>query len=234
MIGSLDALLAATVLFVGGHFILSGLALRRPLTNLLGDRGFRIVYALIALVAFAWMLAAYRAAPVEVVWSPPTVLAWVPLVVMPVALLLVVCGVTTPSTTMVGGEAHLNDPAAHDPTPGIMRITRHPFLWGTSLWAASHLLVNGDAAGIILMGGILVLSLGGMKHIDLRREASLGSAWGPVKLITSILPFAAVATGRTTIDWPGIGWWRPIMTLVIYAVLLLVHPWFIGVSALPA
>ncbi len=233
MIGSLDALLAATVLFVGGHFILSGLALRRPLVKLLGDQGFRIFYALVALVAFAWMLAAYRAAPVEVVWSPPAAFAWVPLIVMPVALLLVVCGLTTPSTTMVGGEAYLRDPATHDLTPGILRITRHPFLWGTSLWAASHLLTNGDAASMILMAGILVLSLGGMKHIDLRREASLGGAWGPVKLITSVLPFAAIATGRTTIDWPGIGWWRPAVALFLYAALLHLHPWLIGVSAMP-
>lgn len=233
MTGSLDALLAATVLFVGGHFILSGLVLRRPLTNLLGDQGFRIAYALVALVAFAWMLAAYRAAPAELVWSPPAAFTWVPLIVMPVALLLVVCGLTTPSTTMVGGEAQLSDPAVRDLTPGILRITRHPFLWGTSLWAVSHLLVNGDAASMVLMGGILVLSLGGMKHIDLRREASLGSAWGPVKLITSVLPFAALASGRTTMDWPGIGWWRPAIALLLYAALLHLHPWLFGVSAMP-
>lgn len=233
MIGSLDALLAATVLFVGGHFMLSGLVLRRPLTNLLGDQGFRIVYALVALVAFAWMLAAYRAAPALVIWSPPAGFTWVPLIAMPVALLLVVCGLTTASTTMVGGEAYLRDPATHDLTPGILRVTRHPFLWGTSIWAASHLLVKGDAAGIILMGAILALSLGGMKHIDLRREASLGSAWGPVKLITSVLPFVAIATGRTTMDWPGIGWWRPAVALLLYAALLHLHPWLIGVSAMP-
>jgi len=233
MIGSLDALLAATVLFVGGHFILSGLVLRRPLTNLLGDQGFRILYAVVALVAFAWMLAAYRAAPAELVWSPPAAFTWVPLIVMPVALLLVVCGLTTPSTTMVGGEAQLSDPSVRDLAPGILRVTRHPFLWGTSLWAVTHLLVNGDAASMVLMGGILVLSLGGMKHIDLRREASLGGAWGPVKLISSILPFAALATGRTTMDWPGIGWWRPAIALLIYAALLHLHPWLIGVSAMP-
>lgn len=31
---------------------------------------------------------------------------------------------------------------------------RHPMLWGTVLWAGSHLIVNGDLASIVLFGGI--------------------------------------------------------------------------------
>ena len=31
---------------------------------------------------------------------------------------------------------------------------RHPMLWGTVIWAGSHLLVNGDLASVILFGGI--------------------------------------------------------------------------------
>jgi uncharacterized membrane protein len=112
-------------------------------------------------------------------------------------------------------------------------VTRHPFLWGTALWAASHLAANGDTASMIVMGGILALSLGGMKHIDLRREATLGAAWGPVALTTSTLPFAALATGRTTMDWKGIGWWRPALALALYAALLYLHPWIAGVGAWP-
>jgi len=97
----------------------------------------------------------------------------------------------------------------------------------------SHFAVNGNAADVILMGGILGLSLGGMKHIDLRREATLGAAWGPVALTTSTLPFAALAAGRTTMDWQGIGWWRPALALGLYAALLHFHLWIAGVSALP-
>ena len=39
--------------------------------------------------------------------------------------------------------------------------------------------------------------------------------------------------GRTTMDWKGIGWWRPAAALVLYAVLLHLHPRLFGVSALP-
>jgi uncharacterized membrane protein len=234
MIGRLDALFLATVLFVAGHFLLSSRQPRRAMTELLGTQGFRIGYSVVALAAFVWMLRAYAAAPVLVVWHPPAAFSWVPILVMPLGLLLAVCGLTTPSVTLVGGEARLSDPGTHDVAPGMLRVTRHPFLWGTALWAASHLFANGEAADMILMVGILVLSLGGMRHIDLRRETDMGAAWGPMALTTSALPFAAIATSRTTMDWKGIGWWRPALAIALYAALLHLHPMIIGVSALPA
>ena len=133
-----------------------------------------------------------------------------------------------PNPTMVAGE-RLLDESTGPPARGIVTLTRHPFLWGTALWALSHLSVRGDLTSIVLMGGILVLSLGGMRHIDRRREAALGSAWGPIAMTTSVLPFAAIASGRARLDWAGIGWWRPLAGLALYAVLLYAHGWLIGV-----
>jgi uncharacterized membrane protein len=66
-----------------------------------------------------------------------------------------------------------------------------------------------------------------------RREAALGADWGPMKLTTSVLPFAAALAGRTEVDWRGIGWWRPALGLVVYAALLHLHGGLIGVSPLP-
>lgn len=36
------------------------------------------------------------------------------------------------------------------------RVTRHPQLSAVALWATAHLLVNGDAASIMLFGGLLL------------------------------------------------------------------------------
>ncbi len=233
MIGSLDALFAATAAFVCGHFLLSSSALRRPLVRRLGPNGFLPAYSLAVAAAFIWMVAAYRGAPFVAVWTPAPALAWLPVVVMPVAIFLALAGLTTPNPTLVGGERSAGIGGPKNPAPGIISITRHPFLWGTTLWALSHLAANGDAASMIVLGGILVLSLGGMAHIDERREAALGAAWGPVKLTTSLVPFAAIASGRVKLDWKGIGWWRPAAALFLYAVLLPAHAWIIGVPALP-
>ena len=62
----------------------------------------------------------------------------------------------------------------------------------------------------------------------------MGADWGPIKLTTSVIPFAAAASGRTKIDWPGIGWWRPVGALALYVLLLHAHAWLFGVDALPA
>ena len=225
---ALNSLLAATVLFVGGHFLLSSDTLRPRLMGLLGERGFRAAYSLAVFAALMWMVLTYRAAPQIPVWTPPPAFSWIPLLVMPIALVLAVCGMTTPNPTMVAGE-RLIDESTGPPVRGIVTVTRHPFLWGTTLWALSHLCVRGDLASIVLMCGILVLSLGGMRHIDRRREAALGNAWGPIAMTTGAIPFAAIASGRTKLDWAGIGWWRPLAGLALYAILLLTHGWLVGV-----
>ena len=233
LVGSLNALFLATVVFVGGHFLLSSLPVRKVIVNRIGDGGFRGLYTIVAGASFVWMLFAYGAAPYAEVWVPPPVLHWVPALLMPIVLFLAVAGVTTQGATAVGGEKVLAE-EVHDLSPGVLRITRHPFLWSAALWALCHLCVNGDAASVVLMGGILVLAIGGMLHIDQRREATMESAWGPFAMTTSLVPFAAILSGRTTFDWSGIGLWRVALALVLYAALLHFHSWIFGVSALPA
>ena len=231
MNAELNALFAATLVFVGGHFLLSGEPLRARLIDFLGETLFRAFYSLAMLAAFAAMLAAYGAAPWTPVWYPPAAFDLVPLVVMPVASILLVAGMTTPNPTMVGGEKVI-DGRPESIAVGILTITRHPFLWATTLWAASHLFVRGDAASIVLFVGILVLSLGGMAHIDKRREAALGSDWGPVAMTTSRLPFQAILQGRCKLDLAGIGWARALGGLALHAVLLPAHGWVLNVPLL--
>jgi uncharacterized membrane protein len=232
MNGTLNALFVATLAFVGGHFVLSSAPVRQPLVRMLGQTGFLPVYSLAVTAAFVWMLAAWRAAPLVPLWDPPPFFAWIPFVLMPVATFLAVAGLTTRNPTLVGAERTLAAGLPRSPAPGIISITRHPFLWGAALWAATHLAVRGDLANITLMGGILILSIGGMLHIDRRREEALGAAWGPVKLTTSVVPFAAILTGRTLLDWHGIGWWRLLAAAAVYALLLQSHAWM-GVNPLP-
>ncbi|MEO3428030.1 NnrU family protein [Pelagibius sp. CAU 1746] len=232
MLDATNSLVAATLAFVGGHFLLSARPIRPFLAQRLGVQGFRLSYSALMGAALFWMILSYRSAPFLAVWTPAPAFAWVPLLVMPLAAVLLVAGLTSPGPTMVGGERFL-DGAPGSPAVGILSITRHPFLWGTGLWALSHLLANGDFASMVMMGGIAVLSFGGMRHIDQRREAGLGAAWGPMKLTTSVLPFGAVLSRRTVVDWRGIGWWRPLLGLAVYAALLHLHRGFIGVSPLP-
>lgn len=230
--GPLYDLIAAAATFVLGHFLLSSIPVRTSLGRHLGTGGFRILYTAFAIGTFVWLLLSYASAPYLELWQPPLSMRWIPVLAMPFALLLVVGAYTTPNVTAVGGETQSAEEL--DPAPGIMRITRHPFLVGATVWAVSHLLASGDAASVVLFGAILVLSVGGMKHIDHRRRLTMGSTWGPVALTTSVIPFAAILSGRTKADWAGVGLWRVAVALALYVVLLLVHQPLFGGSPFPA
>lgn len=43
---------------------------------------------------------------------------------------------------------------------------RHPMLWGQVVWAAAHLLVNGDLASVVLFGGLGLWALAEMALIN--------------------------------------------------------------------
>ncbi len=220
MVGTSQELILAVAVFVGGHFFLSSLVVREPVIKALGQNGFRLLYSMAALASLAWTILAYRAAPAVPLWDPG--LRHMPLLIMPIATILLAAGNSTANVTSVAGERHADGPR---PVGGIVTVTRHPVLWGIGLWAIAHLLANGDEASVTLFSGMALLAFGGMAHIDHRRRATLGGAWGPIALTTSVIPFAAALQGRTKIDWAGIGVWRPLAGLALYGVLILLHGW---------
>jgi hypothetical protein len=116
---------------------------------------------------------AYRAAPYVPVWAPPVGLRHLAALTMLVAFLLMVVGQMTPSPTVAGLTAkRLADP---EPARGILRITRHPFLMAVAVWAATHLLVRGDAASMIFFAAFLYLGVTGPIRIDRRLAREFGA-----------------------------------------------------------
>lgn len=226
MLGTIDALVVGLVLFVGGHFLLSSPPLRDPAVRGIGEERFRGLYALVALASLLWTVLAFGKAPYVEVWSPPAWTRWIPNLVLPFASILLVAGVTTRNPTAVGGESTLDEP---NPVKGILTVTRHPFLNAVGLWALAHLAANGDLASMLLFGGIAVLSYGGMPALDAKVRRRAESAWGPVALTTSRLPFVAALQRRVAVDWRGIGLWRLLLGLLLWAALYGLHPHYAGV-----
>jgi len=224
MTGTLTALLLAMLAFVGGHFVLSAPPVRGKLAARLGERAFAGVYSLLMILALIWVVAAYRVAPPRVIWDLGPQVNLIPIVVMPFALILAVLGLIARNPTGVMGEGFVGTPVR-----GAATITRHPFLSGAALWSIAHLIANGDAASILLFGGMAALAIGGMYAIDHKRAAKLGEAWTAFAAQTSRLPFAAALAKRTKVDWAGIGWARPVLALGLYVVLLFFHDRLFGV-----
>ena len=229
MSGSIGAVWLAAIVFVGLH-ALSSTPLRGILVKRIGEGPYLGLFSVLAAASMFWLVWAYVAAPYEPVWPQLTWTRYLPLVVMPFAFVLVVCAFTTRSPTMVRGEGQADSP---DPAPGILRITRHPFLWAIALWSASHIPAKGDVASLVLFGSLAALALLGMSLIDRKAETRLGAAWGPIALTTSVIPFLAAIQGRTPIDWGEIGWRRIGLGLGLYLVFLLIHEWLIGLSPWP-
>ena len=144
------------------------------------------------------------------------------------ALLLAVTGLTTSNPTIVGEEGRVARPPE-----GIVRVTRHPFLIGVGLWAVVHLIANGDLASFIFFGSLAVTALAGTVSIDAKRRRALGPAWQSFAAQTSIVPFAAIAAGRTRFKPNEIAAWQWVAAIITYGLFLGGHSHIFGVSPFP-
>ncbi|HXB17199.1 MAG TPA: NnrU family protein [Steroidobacteraceae bacterium] len=216
-------LIAASAYFLLIHFGVSGTRLRDGLVARLGEGPYRGMFALASVLGLVWMAYAYRHAPAVPTWG--LVLGFRPaayLLVL-IAFIFVVIGLATPSPTQVGMESTLT--RGPDIARGMVRITRHPFLWGVALWALVHLIVNGDLASLVLFGSLLVLALAGTAVIDAKRRRGCGAGWTQFAAVTSNVPFAAILAGRNRLG-PAvaeIGVWRPLVAIAVYALAFYLH-----------
>jgi uncharacterized membrane protein len=226
----MTSLIAACAFFVGIHVVISGSPLRDVLVARMGERSYLGFFSLLSLVAMVWLVLAYRQAEGTWLWSPPLALRWAAPIIALIAFVFVIVGLTTASPTAVGGEAQLEKT---EPAQGILRVTRHPFLWGVALWALLHLSLNGNSASLTLFGSVLLLALIGPLLIDAKRKRAFGRSWDRFAATTSNLPFAAIASGRNTLRIGEIGLWRLAAAAIAWAGMLALHPWLFSVPALP-
>lgn len=101
--------------------------------------------------------------------------------------------------------------AANAPTR-IRSAIRHPMLRGVYVWSIAHLLVNGDSRSIVLFGGMLIWSILSIRFINRRdgewEKPEAPTGWGAeIKLL--------------------------IISIVIYLVLVYLHPYFTGIPLMP-
>ena len=125
------------VLFLGVHTVTTRRELRARLIASTGEGGYKIGYALVSVVGLAlivWGFAHYRATGWIDVWYPPKALKHIAVALMLPAVILVVAA-------YIRGR--------------IYTTVKHPMLTGIKLWAAAHLLANGDLGSIILFGSFL-------------------------------------------------------------------------------
>lgn len=182
-------LILGMVIFFTVHLIPTFVDLRQKLIEWKGAAVYKTGYSSAALVGLTLIIIGKDRAAHVPVWDPPGWAYLVTQITMLIALILLL--------------------AAYIPT-NLKRVMRHPFLTGLTLWALSHLLVNGDLASIVLFGGFGVFALFDMWSSN-RRGAEKADRKIPL--------------------------WRDMVLVVIgiivYSVILHLHPYIIGVSATP-
>ena len=229
----MPSLILAAVAFLLLHLLVSGTTVRDRLVARLGEGRYLGLFSLASGAVLAWMFVAHRLARGEAAdlawWGVTPVTRNLQIGLMLLAFLLIVPGVLTRNPGAVGQSGAVDDP---DPVRGVLRITRHPFLWGMAIWSAGHILVNGDLASLVLFGSLLVLSLAGAASIDAKRRRTYGERWAAFEARSSFVPFAAILSGRQVLK-PSEFALQALIAAGAYLVVLLAHPFIAGMSALP-
>ena len=221
---------AALAAFFASHSLPVQPPIRRWLHARLGKVVYLSFYSGVSLAVLVWLVIAAGRAPFVEIWPFANWQLWVPNIVMPLACFLIVFGVAVPNPFSIEGrEAERFDPER----PGIAGITRHPLLWGITLWAFAHLIANGDLAHVVLFGLFTAFGLIGMFAIDKRRQREWGrDIWIKQARNTAFVPFAGILRGNAGYAELLMDWRRGGMAVILYLTLLFSHPTVIGVSPL--
>jgi len=223
----MTSLYLASAFFLGIHLLIAGTRLRDAIVGKIGEQRYMLFFSFSSLAGLIWMSWSFTFAKNEdILWIAPTWLPHAGGLIILIAFLFVVIGIMTPGPTSVGAGKMLKDEEA---VTGISRITRHPFLWGTALWAAFHLTANGDLPSTVFFGTFLVLALLGTMSIDAKRKRNYGDDWAGFAAKTSNIPFGAILTGRNRLNLKEIGLVRAVAAVVLFGVVLYGHGWLFGV-----
>ncbi len=167
------------LLFACLHLIKSiAPSLRAGLQERLGENGYKGVFSLLVLAAFALIVFGWRGAVPQYVYGPPAPAQH------PAMLLLVLA---------IGLMVVSSRPSR------LRRLIRHPQLTGVALWGIAHLLLNGDSRALVLFGGMTAWAIVEIVAINRRDGAWIKDSAPPVRadlvnlLITGIVVALLIA-----------------------------------------
>lgn len=224
----------ALAAFVLLHIGVSATGLRARIVSRVGEGPYRGMFSVASLALLAWMVMGFRAMRAdpfdplnESLWWPPSWLHWPAVVIVGLGFLLGVAGLLSPGPTLAGFESRAL--AQEEPARGALRITRNPFLWGVALWAAGHLLANGERWAVMLFGALGAMVLFGARSIDRKGAARNPEQWAKFADATSNIPFAAIIQGRNKLVISEL-WWRVLAALVVFLVVGFAHRSLFGAA----
>lgn len=227
-------LMMAGTTFLAIHLLVSGTSVRDGITGAIGEGPHLGLFALASLATIVWLVISYNAAAISpenrVLYDLGRGVRDLGIPVIAIAFLLGVQGLLIPNPTSVRYGAA----AAKESTiKGVLRITRHPFLWGVIIWSAFHVMANGDLASVLFFGTFLAVAFFGTFSIDAKRKRKLGGVWKEFAAKTSNIPFAAVIGGRNSLNFGESLGWRFLVAAALFLTVLFAHAYLFHASPFP-
>lgn len=183
------------VAFLASHAIPARPFVRRRLVGAVGERAYIILYSAMSLFLLGWLFRSAGASPYVELWPAMEWQRRVPQFVVPAAFAVGTLGLLTPNPLSLSANRRQADDRA-----AILGVTRHPVLWALALWAAAHMVPNGDVAHVALFGTLLALCFAGMVLMDRRAARHLGrDRWTDLAARRPLLPFSRPKSLR----WPS-------------------------------
>ena len=214
---------AAYAAFFLSHRVPVRPPIRTWLQARLGRGGFTLAYSLLSVAVLAWLIGAAGRAPYVQLWGWAPWQAYVPLSAMLPVCLILALSVARPNPFSFGGAR--ND--RFDPSrPGIVRWARHPLLLALALWAAAHVVPNGDLARVILFGSFAGFAILGGRLVDRRKRREMGADWHRLQAAVARAP-------KVSLPISGAALMRLVTGAALYSALLWAHPFLFGVSPIP-
>lgn len=180
----MTALILGLLIFLGVHSVrVVAEDWRTGVIARFGEGAYKGVYTLTSLLGFAlivWGYSLARQQP-QLLWLPPL---WT----RHLAALL-----TVPAFVLLA--------AAYVPGNSLKTRLRHPMVLSIKLWAAAHLLANGNLADVLLFGGFLVWAALSFRAARARDRAA-GAVATPGRAMPTLL---AVVVGL--VAWAVFAFW---------------------------
>lgn len=144
-------LIIGLAVFMTAHFFPRFRQARRGLMARIGEGGYKLAYTAVSLISMVLLVRGYMNADFIAVYEPSETARSVAHAAMPFAFLM-----------LAGSQIPSN----------LKRFVRHPLSWATLIWAATHLIANGDLASVILFGAFGAFAIASMTIISATETAS--------------------------------------------------------------
>lgn len=221
----MTVLVTAAFAFFLLHRLVSAGPLRAPLVQRFGETTFLKLFGGASLACLSWLTLGYWLASTG---QPPSRwatgnISWLIWPLEFLATVMIAAGVLARNPGTAGQLDAISEP---DVVRGVLRIARHPFLWGMTIMSIGHMISDPDVATLIYFGTLAALAATGTVSIDQKRRSRLGGEWLQFAAKTSNIPFAAIIQGRQTLHLREIGW-RPLYaSMGLFALVIIAHVLF--------